>query len=233
MIRVGPLLGLTLIVLSPARAPAEPYVGIYGGAAFTQSTGLQAAIPGVTATAHDLERDTTAVVGGRAGYWLDPFPYVGLEIDVFHTRPNAPAQSVSVTVEDNPAESARLGKLDFGITTLGLNILGRWPGHRFEPYAGAGPALFFTRLKDTGSSGASIVAPSGQHDTSTTVGVQAVAGLRFFATRNIALFSEYKFSHHKPQFELNDELLGPTSVTTPFNTHYLNFGVTYHFGGRP
>ena len=137
---------------------------------------------GTAVTARDVERDTAAVVGGKLGYWFDAFPYVGAELDASHHDPDAPAQTVSFSIDGQAAGTGKIGRIDLSVTSVALNVLARWPRHRVQPYIGAGPAVFFTRLKDTGKGGASIVIPSGQDDSDTKVGVQVVAGVRFFAT---------------------------------------------------
>ena len=71
--------------------------------------------------------------------------------------------------------------------------------------------------------------PPGQKDTDTTVGVQALAGIKVFITKHLAAFTEYKFSHHKAEVRFTDEFLGRTNVTTTLNTHYLYGGLAFHF----
>jgi opacity protein-like surface antigen len=229
MRRVTCALAFCLLLVTPGAPCAEPYLGLYAGVAFPGSSDLKAAIPGTKVTARDVERDTAAVVGGKVGYWLDVFPYVGAELDASHHGPDADDQAVRFAVDGQSAGTGRIGRIDLNVTSVGFNVLGRWPGHRIEPYLGVGPAMFITRLKDTGKGGASIVMPSGQDDTDTTVGVQAIAGLKFFATKQIALFAEYKFSHHKAEFRLTDELVGATQVKSTLSTSQLNLGFTYHF----
>jgi opacity protein-like surface antigen len=224
------LLSVTLVSLSPELARGEMYLGGYAGAAFPDSADIEASVPGVASiTAHDARWNTAAVVGGKLGYWLDPFPYVGLELEAFHLDPSTRPQTVSFTIDGEPAGRGKIGGMDASVTAVGLNILARWPGNRIQPYVGGGPAVFITRLEDSGRDGPSAVTPSGQEDTDTSVGVQALAGVKLFVTRHIAFFAEYKFTHHKVDVRFTDGFLGRTNVSTQLNTQYLNVGLSVHF----
>ena len=133
-------------------ASAEPYVGGYVGASFPSSSDVDAKALGTKVIAEDVLFGTSAVFGGKVGYWLKSFPYVGLEVEAYHHNPGASSQTVSLTANGAPAGTVKLDKLDLGVTTVGFNLLGRVPGKRFQPYVGVGLGIFITRSKDTDTS---------------------------------------------------------------------------------
>ncbi len=222
--------GMAVLIFAIApTASGEWYAGVYVGASFPVGSDVEATAPGAQVTAHDVDFKTSAVFGGKVGHWLKPLPWLGLEIEAYHHDPDAPAQTVSFTVGGTPAGTDQIGKVELGVTIIGLNLLVRLPGEMVQPYAGVGPALFVTRIRDTGQGGASIITPTGQKDTDVGIGVQALAGLKVFVTKQLAVFTEYKFSHHKAEVRFADEFLGGTDVSTTLNIHFLYGGLAFHF----
>ena len=201
----------TVWLLSPALARAEPYVAGYVGAAFTDDKDLRTELelngtPFVNGRARDLSFDTSVVFGAKAGYFFERDLLggnAGVELDVYHFEPDLGAQTVRFTglfAGFNGDFETRLQSADVEVTAVALNLLYRFrllpgpqhPRGRLQPYAGVGAGAFIARL-------ATQTSPFDTNkdisDTDVRPGVQALGGVRYFLTRSIALFAEYKFVH--------------------------------------
>jgi opacity protein-like surface antigen len=199
----------SLAVLSPAIVTAEPYVVGYVGAALTEDTDLRTELeldgtPFVNGRAHGLSFDSSVVFGAKAGYFFERDLLggnLGAELDVYHFEPDLSAQTVRFTGLLGGFTGdfrTRLQSADIEVTAVTLNLLYRlrllpepqYPRGRLQPYIGVGAGAFIARL-------ATQTSPFDTNkeisDTDVRPGVQALGGARFFLTRNIALFAEYKF----------------------------------------
>ena len=87
----------------------------------------------------------------------------------------------------------------------------------FEPYAGVGLGLFFTKISTEGMS-----------SSSTDVGLNAQLGLRYRFNTNVAFFSEWKFNYANIS---QPDWLGVNgiNVSADYTAHNVIFGVGYHF----
>ena len=196
-------------LLSPAVAGAEPYVSGYAGVAITEDKDLRTELelngtPFVNGRARDLSFDPSVVFGGKAGYFFERNLLggnVGLELDVYHFEPDLDAQTVrfsGLLAGFNGDFQTRLQAADVELTAVTLNLLYRfrllpapqYPLGRLQPYVGLGVGAFIARLSTQTSP---FDTNKDISDTDVRAGVQALGGLRFFLTRNIALFAEYKF----------------------------------------
>ena len=196
-------------LLSPAVAAAEPYFSAYAGVAVTEDKDLRTELelngtPFVNGRARDLSFDSSVVFGGKAGYFFERNLLggnVGLELDVYHFEPDLDAQTVrfsGLLAGFNGDIQTRLQSADVEITAVTLNLLYRFrllpapqhPRGRLQPYVGVGVGAFIARLSTQTSP---FDTNKDISDTDVRAGVQALGGLRFFLTRNIALFAEYKF----------------------------------------
>ena len=114
---------------------------------------------------HQLVTGVTA--GLRAGYWIDPLPFVGLGLDFFYFSVPIPAQTASATgtltseIRGKPITINGAGQAD--IPSVTLPALGfspdlrlRWPlitskeypQGILQPYLTAGPAWVLTLTSD-------------------------------------------------------------------------------------
>ena len=117
-------------------------------------------------------------------------------------------------------EFASPPRLDLNVWTLGLNAVGRigflpeggYPlGRRLHLYQGVGPSFVWTRAKFKDRIAAEFFA--GKKDTDFSVGVQALTGLKYFITKNLAVFWEYKFKYWDPDFKFS--LTGDFTQSVP------------------
>jgi len=242
-----------LAALLPRAAAAEPYVLGYVGAAFTQDKDLRTELelndaPFVNGRAHDLKFDTSVVFGGKGGYYLTrPIlgGHLGAELDVYHFRPDLGQQTVTFTglfAGVNGETRTKLQSADIEVTAATINLLyrfgfltdQRFPNGRLQPYVGVGGGAFIARLSTRTS-------PFDENkdiaDTDVRPGVQALAGLKWFLTRNIALFAEYKFVQTDTfsfKFKESGTIFGFPATETArdradVTSHLLYGGIGFHW----
>jgi len=203
------LLSLLALCVVPALAAAEPYAAAYVGAAVTEQTDLRTELqlngmPFVNGRARDLSLDTSLLFGGKAGYFFAPDLLggnLGAELDVYHFEPDLSPQTVRFTglfAGVNGDVRTRLQSADIEVTAVTVNLLYRfrllsdagYTSGRLQPYVGIGGGAFIARMSTQTSP---FDVNKDISDTDVRPGVQALGGARFFLTRNIALFAEYKF----------------------------------------
>lgn len=97
------------------------------------------------------------------------------------------------------------------MTTWAANLVYRYPGEVFQPYAGVGAGVFFARGSNVGGS-----------DSSISPGLNVQAGLRVMVTKQVALFGEYKFNSTHLHFKDSNE-------PAQYKANLFVFGVGYHF----
>lgn len=86
-----------------------------------------------------------------------------------------------------------------------------------QVYVGAGPAIFFARTSNqTGSS-----AENGE------VGVNALAGVKYFVHRNVALFGEYKFNY--AGFDFAEFATPVAGIQGNYKASHFVGGLAVHF----
>jgi opacity protein-like surface antigen len=73
-----------------------------------------------------------------------------------------------------------------------------------EPYGGIGPALFFAT----------------QGETQISLGINLIAGARYFVTPQMALFGEFKY---------NRAMIRSEGVEGDYSSQLFAFGITMHF----
>jgi opacity protein-like surface antigen len=205
------VLSLLAVCVSPAVSAAEPYLAGYLGAAVTEDKDLRTeleinGVPIVNGRARDLSFDTSLVFGGKAGYFFDGNVLggnIGAELDVYHFEPDLAAQTVTFSGMLGPVTGdvqMRLQSADIEVTAVTANLLyrfrllseARYPRGRLQPYIGVGGGAFIARIKTRTTP---LDGNLDISDTDVRPGVQALGGARWFLTRNIALFAEYKFIH--------------------------------------
>jgi opacity protein-like surface antigen len=227
------LLGLTALgALLPCQARAEPYVLGYVGAAVTHDKDLRTEMqlndaPFVNGRADDLSFETSILFGAKGGYFVDQpvlGGHVGAELDVYHFRPDLDEQRVKFTgllAGVNGQSTTRLQSADIEVTGVTINLLYRfgllagptYPRGRLQPYVGVGAGAFIARLATTTSP---FDVNKEIADTDVQPGIQALVGSRWFLTRNIALFAEYKYLQ-----------------TETFSFTFRESGTIAAFGGLP
>jgi opacity protein-like surface antigen len=205
------VLSLTLASF-PARA--EMYVAGQVGATLPYNlSNVEWSVGGLTAKGNDLSLHNSLMYGAKFGYYFDSIKWLGLETEVFNTTPHVKQQNWNV----GGLSLGTAPGLDFRVLTWApINIVVRHQMGAFEPYAGVGLGVFFSRLSTEGFS-----------SSSTDVGLSTQLGLRYRVTTNFAVFGEWKFNHAN----LNHTNLQGTGLdlSADYNAHNLVVGVGYHF----
>jgi len=202
-----PSVVLTVLVLAPA-ASAEWFADAYLGPAVTSSSTLTFKTFGQEQQ-QSLNGRSSPLFGLRFGRWLEDFnlSWLGVAADVSYFRPATDVQTVPLSV----LVMARYGFLKDDEFKAG----------RLQPYVGLGGALFFSNLSGT-------IGFQEASDTSTDVGLDTRVGVAFMIDANWAAFTEYRFTHVTPSWNVK-VFDGTTSASTTFNTHHIILGLSYRF----
>ncbi len=215
------VLVLALGIASAMPARAELYVA--GELGFTMPNDfsnikLNGAGTGVSST--DLQADHHGVMyGAKVGYYLPKtLDWLGLETEIYNASVHTKQQQVTLT---GPAGSfpAQLAGSSLRTTVLALNFMVRYPGSFWQPYGGVGPAVFFTRAKSAGNA-----------DTDTTIGLNALAGVRAMITQNWGIFAEYKYNRTSVSYN-NVVSSAPPGIGLQgdYSSNTIAGGISFHF----
>lgn len=188
------LVAWLVLAAIPRAASAEWFLDAYIGPAFTQDgkfAGLK------------TDYDTAFSGGGRVGYYFWFFPFVGLALD---GSAYAPDGELANTFNFD----AKVAALSFdAMVRLPLFTSQSFPHGQLQPYAFAGPGVYWTKVKTLGSS-----------DRDHRIGVNTGVGVNWMFLPFVGVMTEYRYSHVRP------EVFG---TKTTLNTHRLLAGVTFHF----
>ncbi|MEQ1844004.1 MAG: porin family protein [Nitrospira sp.] len=155
----------------------------------------------------DLKLKNSLMYGAKLGHYMDTLKYFGVETEAYTTTPHIKQQAVAI----NGAPAGTVSGSHLRVTTWAANLVYRYPGEVFQPYAGVGAGIFFARGSDAGGS-----------DSSISPGLNVQAGLRVLVTKQVALFGEYKFNSTHLHFKDSD-------TSAQYKASLFVFGVGYHF----
>ena len=174
---------VTLVVLANL-AHAEPYVqvsaGMVGPSPWSDWRSEYATAG--QATEQDLHLNSGWAVGAKAGYWGEALPWLGVELDYTgarHDLQGATHRHIAYTHDPRGGAEYGLDAAHYVVHAVGLNLVVRYPGEIWQPYLGAGPAVF------GGVQGGSPMNLQG--------GWSAEAGLRAMLTTHLYLTAAAKF----------------------------------------
>lgn len=198
---------ITMCLATPLTALAEWSFEAYVGGVFMPDGEAN-----TQAMRSDLETDTTYLIGGRLGYWLGVFPYLGVALDASYLTSELSAQDA---VEDADLNRVPLS----GLVMLRLPV---WrssaiPQGRVQPYVAAGPTLVVSQLDTTDVDA-----------TSEDVGLDARAGLNLRLTGTVGLFAEYRLTYVDQTFTFDRDGVRSVLDTDP-STHHLIGGISLRF----
>jgi opacity protein-like surface antigen len=165
----------------------------------------------------NLALQNSLMYGAKAGYYFDSLKWqnfnLGLETEVFNSTPHIKQQEVTAlgTTGTLPGLTNRV------LTWAPLVVLVRYQAGAFEPYAGVGLGIFFSRISDGTDS-----------SSSTDVGLNTQLGLRYRVTPNLSLFGEWKYNYAHID---HSNFLGVNGVDLSYNYNASIFaaGIGYHF----
>ncbi len=200
-------LSLFFPVLSLVAIPAQAEWYVAGQAGYSFADSLR----NVTTTGpfsgialQNFDMQNSLAYGGKVGV----YPYhgsLGFELDVFHSTPHVK------NLDDSPG-------IHLGVTNVGANLLLRYPGATFQPYLGIGPGILIAHLSRSVQT---------ESDTQVSIGLNVLTGLRAFVTPNVAVFTEYKFTDAK--FDFNGAFGSFGGFNSTYRAHQVFIGVSYHF----
>jgi opacity protein-like surface antigen len=211
-----------LISLKPALIRAEWLADLYLGAAITDDSEVK--VDRYFSRQSASERtsyDTSFTFGGRIGYWLDVFHYLGFAADLSYFQTDSE-------------------KVDFEIVPFSILFMLRWPllisddypHGKIQPYLGGGPSIIYYDMtvdfRPTVSEKVS--------DWSLENGWDFRAGLLWQFHRNFGIFGEYRYTHYEINYkdETEEWILGyeprtRLKVETTLDTHHFLTGISFRF----
>lgn len=186
----------------------------------------------------DLSLKNSPLFGGKAGYFFrdEGFSWLGVELEAFTSQPTIKNQTVSTSQEvtylpNNPLPpglcipgiscqaqvtnngTLQLSQSSMRLITVAFNVVARYPGTTFQPYAGVGAGAFY-------------FSSSGQIDGRQVVpGLTTQLGLKVLATEEWGLFVEGKYNYATIT-NLDPSGFGLSGVYSAFN---ILGGIAYHF----
>jgi opacity protein-like surface antigen len=181
------ILGLFIPSIMGQAAAADrpgPYIGLYGGLTIPeqlQDVRGTGEFSGLTFT--DLKLARSAILGAKLGFFRSPKSWLGVETEFFYTNPHVKQQDFTGTGPGGSLTQNFAGA-HIRMATWALNLIARYPGERFQPYAGVGFGIFWARLSGPDFATSADVSP----------GLNALGGMRFALTERLALFGEYKYN---------------------------------------
>lgn len=192
---------------------AETYVGGELGLSLPQPfSSIQqggAGIPANTTTSDQAAR-ASLLYGGKLGHYFQSVPWLGVETELFNTNPNMKQQNTTFTIGGLGSSTLVNSGTNTRILTWANDIMVRYPGKVFQPYAGVGLGVFFTKMEGIGES----VSP----------GLDVKGGLRVFLTDHVAAFGEYKYNY------MTATVGGASNnLAVTYQAQALAFGLSYHF----
>lgn len=189
----------------PSSVSAEWYVaGAVGPNFADRLTGISGTngLAGLQAPDFDLKNSVS--YGAKLGYFPE-HGWIGIEGEVLQTTPHIK------NLGDIPGIHLRL-------TSVGMNLIARYPGRTFQPYAGVGAGLVIAHLGNSATT---------QSNTDVAGGWNALVGLRAFVTPYVAVFTEYKYTEAALRFDQAFGTVGGFEGT--YHAQQLLVGLSYHF----
>ena len=205
-----------LLGVYSSAAHAETYFGGMLGGAFPNA--FSDVRDGQGRSYSNLEMKNSVVAGIKLGHYFSKVEWFGLETELFAAAPKFKAQTVPGT---GPGCPCTLTTADPSLRTLtwAVNAVVRYPGEKFQPYAGIGLGVFFADLHSQGAK-----------DDNAVPGLNALAGARYFFTREVALFGEYKYAQASFNFgQAVSTGAGSTALKGDYSANMFVVGVTAHF----
>jgi opacity protein-like surface antigen len=215
---------LVPIVLFAPQAYAETYVAGQIGLVWPQDlrngTVTQDQLKGLDISNQPLENSLG--LGGKLGHYFTRAPWIGIETGVSYSTPHIKEGSLIFSGPGGMATSPILSGVHQRVITWDADVIFRYPGYRLQPYIGIGPSFYFANLKGP-------TAPPGQ--SATSIGFNVEGGLRYYITRNWALFGEGKYNWARMDYSSNhsDPNADPFGFRATYSALGLSLGISYSF----
>jgi opacity protein-like surface antigen len=210
--------GVLCLTLVARPVQAEMYVAGQVGANIPQdASNVEYSAFGITLGGNDLALQNSLMYGAKAGYYFDSLKFqnfnLGVETEVFNSTPHLKQQEITIAGINTGTQSGLTNRV---LTWAPVVIVVRYQAGAFEPYAGVGLGVFFSRISDGTDS-----------SSSTDVGLNTQLGLRYRVNPNLSLFGEWKYNYAN----INHDNIGGSGVDLSYNYNANIFaaGVGYHF----
>lgn len=242
------VLAVTALFLLPLQAQAERNwefsVGAFGGKAFHSNEDAKFKAGAGTGfgdvTAYGVNLNDSPTFGAKITAWYLPRQYkwqpqIGLELDYTKFTADLDPQTTggTGTVIFPPgfqvASVTFMSPVDISVNILAANLLFRYPvwatpempQGRWYPYIGAGVGVQRAHLSDSIAS---------HQETSYSLAIQGMVGLKFFIFRNFALFGEWKRTTGWHTFTYDDAGFPPGfSAQYTIASNLVVGGIARHF----
>lgn len=172
---------------------------------------------GTTLGVSDLSLQNSLMYGAKAGYYFDSLKWqnfnLGVETEVFNSTPHIKQQEATI----GGISGTLPGLTNRVLTWAPLVVVVRYQAGAFEPYAGVGLGVFFSRISDGTDS-----------SSSTDVGLNTQLGLRYRVNPNLSLFGEWKYNYANID---HNNFLGANGIdlSANYNANIFAGGIGYHF----
>lgn len=201
----------------PRPASAEMYVAGFGGVNFADrinaigGTGPQAGVLDLDPSSNpDFDLQNSITYGGKIGYFFG-HSWFGIEGEVFHSSPHIKELPASGSFPADPGIHMR-------VTTVGVNLIARYPGRTFQPYVGAGIGAGIAHIGNT---------PTVRSDSDVAAAWNVLLGLRAFITPTVAVFTEYKYTG--ASFRFGGAFGSDGGFEGNYRAQHVLGGLSYHF----
>ena len=222
------------------RHEGETYIAGYGGTTFGgTTTGMEGRGSALGQPMDNPNLANSAVYGIKAGYFHPGrLNWLGLEIEGYNSNPHL---KETATMPGTHLRLSMLGLNAIARTRLGcrdarrdrrdndqrgdvrdgyespLDLNARCP---LQLYAGAGLGVFFAETSNQ----------FGRSTDNARAGLNALAGAKFFLTKHVALFAEYKFNYVDLKFDQNQAPGGATAgLSGTYMINHVVGGLAVHF----
>ena len=210
-----------ILALTSTPAQAEMYVAGQVGVSLPNSFSNVEGVGTFTGvTLSDLSLHNSVMYGAKIGYYFDSMKWLGVETEVFNSTPHVKQQTGTASFGGASFTAAIPGQDIRVLNWAPVNIVVRYQMGQFEPYAGIGLGLFFAQVKD---------GQTGESSSSTEPGLNAQVGARYFVTKNLALFGEWKYNRASFNFSESSPTQATGGFKGDYSAHILAFGLGYHF----
>lgn len=203
-----------LMLLMSNTAFCEWSGDVYLGMHSSQADDASIKFNGATIKTY-ADSDTGSIFGGRIGYWLESYSWLGWAVDASASQLDSDDIDIGVG-----AISALL------MVRLPLNASVEFPKGRIQPYLGAGPGFFFGGVSEFIPE----APPAGRvlDDTYYSLGFDVRAGICVLITKSYGLFFEYGYKRFSPSLD-SDVPGGTISLEPTFSTHNFAGGISFRF----
>jgi opacity protein-like surface antigen len=215
------VVGVVSLTLPSHPAQAEMYVaGQIGATIPNNSTNIEGTDANNGLKFSDISHHDAFMYGAKLGYYFESLKWLGVETEVFNTNPNIKQQSVTVSGPGGSATGTVTGQDLRVLNWSPITVVVRYQAGQFEPYAGVGMGVYFSRIHD---------AQSGESSSDTSVGLNTQLGARYLVTKNVSVFGEWKYNRTHFNFGSSSPTQATGGLKGDYSANLFAFGVGYHF----